>query len=93
MHRRRDIYGEDADQFRPERWEGNLRAGWGYLPFNGGARICVGQQFALTEASYTMVRLVQKFGDIESRDSEPWKEQFGLTTASLNGTKVALVPR
>lgn len=26
MHRRRDIFGEDAGEFRPERWE-NLRSG------------------------------------------------------------------
>lgn len=33
MHRRTDIFGADAEEFRPERWtEGSLRPGWGYLP-------------------------------------------------------------
>ncbi len=27
MHRRKDYYGEDADEFKPERWE-TLRPGW-----------------------------------------------------------------
>jgi cytochrome P450 len=38
MQRRTDLYGEDALEFKPERWE-NLRPGWNYLPFNGGPRI------------------------------------------------------
>jgi len=95
MHRRKDIYGPDADVFRPERWapEEGLRPGWAYLPFNGGPRICVGQQFALTEASYTIVRLLQEFGGIEDRDGTPWREQLALTLASANGVKVAMIPR
>ena len=48
LHRRKDIYGEDAEEFRPERWiddgEKALRPGWGYLPFNGGPRICIGRK-------------------------------------------------
>jgi cytochrome P450 len=95
MHRRKDIYGPDADEFRPERWapEENLRPGWGYLPFNGGPRICVGQQFALTEASYTIVRLLQEFKAIESRDGSEWSEILGLTLAVGNGVKVAMIPK
>ena len=31
MHRRMDLYGEDALEFKPERWE-TLRPGWEYLP-------------------------------------------------------------
>lgn len=92
MHRRKDLYGEDADEYRPERWE-TLRVSWGYLPFNGGPRICVGQQFALTEAGYTIVRLVQEFERIESRDPNPWRESLHLTLSSGNGVRAALFPR
>ena len=89
MHRREDFYGPDALEFKPERWE-TLRPGWEYLPFNGGPRICLGQQYALLEASYTTVRLVQTFSRIESRDDKEWREWLMITLASGNGTKVGL---
>ena len=92
MHRRKDLYGEDAEEFRPERWE-SLRVGWEYLPFNGGPRICLGQQFALTEAGYTIVRMVQEFQKVESRDLRDWREGLHLTLSSGNGVHVALTPR
>lgn len=92
VQRRKDYYGEDADEFRPERWE-TLRPGWEYLPFNGGPRICLGQQFALTEASYTTIRLMQEFEKIESRDDgAPWIEWITLTCVGHNGAKVGLTP-
>lgn len=91
MHRRPDIYGPDVDEFKPERWN-SVRPGWGYLPFSGGPRICIGQQFALTEARYTTVRMLQHFSNIESRDSKPWQELLTVTCASKNGTKVSLTP-
>lgn len=64
MHRRKDLWGPDAEEFRPGRWDGR-KSGWEYLPFNGGPRICIGQQFALTEAGYVIVRLAQRFEVIE----------------------------
>ncbi|KAB8272177.1 cytochrome P450 [Aspergillus minisclerotigenes] len=89
MHRREDIYGSDADDFRPERWE-TIRPSWGYLPFNGGPRICLGQQYALTEASYVTVRLAQRYKTLVSRDPGPWEEHVTLTLRSRNGTQVSL---
>ena len=51
MHRRPDLYGMDAELFRPERWDEDMpmfhdktNAAWGYLPFNGGPRICLGRK-------------------------------------------------
>ncbi|KAL4752594.1 hypothetical protein BDW72DRAFT_211555 [Aspergillus terricola var. indicus] len=79
MHRRRDIYGADADEFRPERWENDALkdVGWGYLPFNGGPRICLGQEIALLEAGYTIVRLLQTFEVIEQAEGCRMKERIG----------------
>jgi cytochrome P450 len=91
MHRRQDYFGADADEFRPERWE-HLRPGWEYLPFNGGPRICLGQQYALTEAGFVTTRLCQEFKGLESRDPEVWKEGLTLTLCSHNGAKVSLTP-
>ena len=51
MHRLKQLYGDDADAFRPERWDPDVNnavdlknIGWGYLPFNGGPRICLGRK-------------------------------------------------
>ncbi|CAO1605215.1 hypothetical protein XANCAGTX0491_008738 [Xanthoria calcicola] len=66
MHRRKDIYGEDAMAFRPERWQGPELddIGWAYMPFHGGPRLCLGKDFALMEASCLIVRILQEFPDI-----------------------------
>lgn len=60
------------------------------MPFNAGPRICLGQQYALTEAMYVLVRMAQEFETIESRDDEPWVESLELTVSSGNGVKVAV---
>lgn len=67
LHRRADLYPPASPSFpdvltySPERWEKWTPKSWTYIPFNGGPRICIGQQFALTEMGYTIVRLLQRF--------------------------------
>jgi cytochrome P450 len=43
MHQRKDLWGEDADKFKPERWFGH-QPGPEFLPFNSGPRIYVGRK-------------------------------------------------
>lgn len=92
-HRLEEIYGKDVMQWRPERWgeERMKKVGWGFLPFNGGPRICLGQQFALTEASYVTVRLLQMFKDIQSFDHcENPKKASHLTMSLFDGANISL---
>ncbi|RYO78591.1 hypothetical protein DL766_009257 [Monosporascus sp. MC13-8B] len=63
-----NVMKENAEIFRPERWDEDLPMNqdptlqkWGYLPFNGGPRICQGMDFALTEVAYTIVRMLQRY--------------------------------
>ncbi|KAI1764820.1 cytochrome P450 [Hypoxylon sp. FL1150] len=91
IHRRKDIYGEDADEFRPERWE-TLRPTYEYVPFNAGPRICVGQQFALTQIAFVTFRLLQAFKSIERKDDRPPIQKFGINTSMLYGCWVSMTP-
>lgn len=96
--RKRNIYGADADEFRPERWEtGELaQIGWAYFPFNGGPRQCLGEDFALMEVSYTVVRLLQNFPVISLPKGEPVepvgseRQQLTLVLSSADGCRVEI---
>lgn len=92
MGRDKTFWGDDADLFRPERWE-SARPGWQYTPFGGGPRSCPGMRLVFTESAYVLVMLLRKYKEIVNRDPElEWKEEFRLTVQSKNGCVVALVP-
>lgn len=103
MHRRPDFYGMDAELYRPERWDEQMpikgdpiNASWGYLPFNGGPRVCLGMDFGLTEAAYTVVRLLHEFPDLSLPVGEKIellgveKQTMTLVMSSTDGCRVNL---
>ena len=54
----------DAEEFRPERFApGAVPAvpTYGYLPFGGGPRLCVGNHFALTEIQLVLLETLRHF--------------------------------
>jgi len=70
MHRRKDLWGPDAEEFDPDRFlDERLHKyltphPFIFLPFNAGPRICLGQQFAYNEMSFILIRLLQNFASI-----------------------------
>lgn len=60
MHRRAD-YFDDPDRFDPDRWLGPDPAPFSYIPFGGGARRCIGEEFAGRETGIVLEELVRHY--------------------------------
>ncbi|KAF2713984.1 cytochrome P450 [Pleomassaria siparia CBS 279.74] len=89
--RDKSFWGEDADEFRPERW-GTIKPTWEYIPFSGGPRICPAIKLVYTESEYIMATIVRRFSRLENRDEVlEWVEERRLTFQSRNGAKVGLI--
>jgi len=55
---------DEPGKFLPERWEGDLvkrLPRFAYFPFGGGPRQCIGNSFALMEATLILATITQKF--------------------------------
>jgi cytochrome P450 len=62
---RHPAYWEQPDAFVPERWADEAaeakRPKFAYLPFSGGPRQCIGNHFAVMEATLILATLAQRF--------------------------------
>jgi cytochrome P450 len=55
---------EDPESFRPERWASGLQdklQRYAYFPFGGGPRYCIGNNFALMEATLLLATIAQRW--------------------------------
>ena len=80
MGRSKNIWGDDADEFRPERWliaEGKGEAlslktmsAFAFPVFNGGPRACLGKRMAELLAVHVIASLIWKYDFEEVYDKE-----------------------
>ncbi|EJD54180.1 cytochrome P450 [Auricularia subglabra TFB-10046 SS5] len=95
IHRDREVYGEDAGLFRPERMmDGKFEAlppkSW--MPFGNGARACIGRAFAWQEAQMAIVTIFQKF-DFKLVDPSYTMDIKQTLTIKPQGMRIYAIPR
>ncbi|KAK7897172.1 hypothetical protein LTR67_005061 [Exophiala xenobiotica] len=61
LHRDEKIFGEDADEYRPERWLDNNTLQRAFLGFSQGGRACIGRNIAYFEMSITIATLFWRY--------------------------------
>jgi cytochrome P450 / NADPH-cytochrome P450 reductase len=62
LHRDPDAWGEDVEEFKPERFEDPKKVPHhAFKPFGNGQRACIGQQFALHEATLLIGMILKQF--------------------------------
>lgn len=94
MQRRKDIYGEDAEVFRPERWEESNINRWHFIPYNHGPRICMGRNFGQQQMKYVLARICQEFEEVRVPDGQREQQiKIELNTKMAHPCMCQLVPK
>jgi cytochrome P450 len=102
--RNKDVYGQDADEFRPERWlqaKGETEAAYkarlqrmqaSDLSFGAGSRICLGRHLALMEVYKIVATLVNRY-EIELEDPDREWKVMGSWFTRQEGLITKISPR
>ena len=92
LHRHRRLW-DQPDAFVPERFlSGPPPPRFAYLPFGVGPRVCVGAQFALTEATLVLAAFMQAFG-VTMATTRPVLPAPVITTMPDHAPGFHLTPR
>ncbi|PLN81741.1 putative cytochrome P450 monooxygenase [Aspergillus taichungensis] len=94
-----ELWGDDADEFNPERWMGPGKANTGgatsnyaFMTFLHGSRGCIGQGFARAELACMVAAIVARFHmELVDPDAEV-KVRTGATVCPVDGVMAKLTP-
>ncbi|KAG2280782.1 hypothetical protein Bca52824_052002 [Brassica carinata] len=65
MHHDVELWGDDVNEFKPERFDGDLHGGcknkMGFMPFGFGGRMCIGRNMAFMEYKILFSLVLSRF--------------------------------
>jgi cytochrome P450 len=94
-HRDKRWFGEDAGEFRPERWDNDLARRLprcAYYPFVDGPRICIGIHFAMMEAILLLATVASRYR-LELAPGQTLKLLPSITLRPRGGIRMILHDR
>ncbi|KAI1346127.1 cytochrome P450 family protein [Xylaria sp. FL0043] len=94
IHRVQEVWGTDADKFRPERWLDEERVGdlrRFFFAFGGGTRTCIGRHISWLEIEKLIASLVMRY-NFELADDAKITEHCGALVV-LKGLRVKITRR
>jgi cytochrome P450 len=78
----------DPDRFSPERSKGRDR--WQYLPFGGGPRACIGDHFAMLEATLALATILRRTKILSLNSDFPTTTPLTMVAAAPIRARVGL---
>ncbi|XPS73243.1 hypothetical protein M3J09_005393 [Ascochyta lentis] len=94
IHRQKEVFGNDCDIFRPERWlEGDRsQMDRNFFAFGSGSRTCIGRNLSWIEMTKLVPSLLMRF-DIELAHPDEKPEQHCWWFVKQEGLNMRLIPR
>ncbi len=88
-------YFDQPEAFRPERWANEQikqLPKYAYFPFGGGPRLCIGNTFAMMEATLILATITQRF-HLELAPNQQVLPLPSITLRPKNGVTVIVISR
>lgn len=95
-HRRKDVWGLDADKFNPDHFDKEVstkRNPFAFMAFANGPRNCIGRRFAIMSMKIILAKLLRKYRFSTNLHMEDLKFRMEITVKVVNGIHVGVEER
>lgn len=88
------IWGEDADKFRPERFENSSKISpYAFIPFTRGPRMCLGYRYAICLMKIQLANFLMKYEVSTSLKYEELEFELNTTLNVCQGYMIGIKER